>query len=168
LQPLSSPVYRLKRAFGATIWRAGPCAWSALLVGCTTVDPGTNFVVADVTFDADYFYCHVEPQYIFANNCGPGDSKYPPNSCHFNPAAVSGMGLIDHAAVDCDGGDHPVDLTQIGTGSPPQSNYVAVSSEMSRDYTVAPLLVRPSGNGHVTVINPQDPTVVTLLSTWAQ
>ncbi len=138
------------------------------LFGCTTVDPGPNFVVPDETFDADYFYCHIEPSFIFANKCGPGDpSQDKPNSCHFS-SAVTGMALIDHPTVDCGGGDHPVDTTQTGTGSPAQSNLEAVSIEMSRDYLTAPLFVRPTGYSHPRAIfSRDDPTVNQLLSTWA-
>jgi hypothetical protein len=133
-------------------------------------------VVNDVVFDANYFYCHVEPGLILAYSCGSGDSSKgdPSNGCHFNPSAVSGMALIDHPAVDCGGGDVPVDLTAIGEGTPATSNYEAVSLEMSRDYTTAPIYVRPSditGNppsAHPRVVFQQDDaTVVQLLSTWA-
>jgi hypothetical protein len=148
-------------------------AWAALLaplLGCTTVDPGPNYVVPSATFDEDYFYCHVEPEFIFAKSCGPGDPSKgdPPNGCHFNSAAVSGMQLINHPAVDCGGGDHPVDRTAVGSGSAAQSNYGAVSLEMNKDYRNAPLFVRPSGSNHPRVIfDPSDPQVNQLLATWA-
>lgn len=148
-------------------------AWAALLaplLGCTSVDPGPNFVVPNTTFDADYFYCHVEPELIFAKSCGSGDPSKgdPSNGCHFNSAAVSGMALINHNAVDCGGGDHPIDRTQIGTGSPAQGNYEAVSLEMNKDYTSAPLFVRPSGSNHPrTIFDANDPQVNQLLATWA-
>jgi hypothetical protein len=139
--------------------------------GCTSVDPGPNFSVADTSFDADYFYCHVEPDFIFAKRCGPGDPT-DSNSCHFTPSAVSGMVLINHTPIDCGGGDHPVDTTQIGTGSPAESNLEAASFEMSKDYTTAPIYVRPSGAGNALyhprkIFDPSDPTVIELLSTWA-
>ena len=143
------------------------------LWGCTTVDPGPNFSIADTSFDADYFYCHVEPEFIFAKGCGSGDpSKGESNSCHFTPSAVSGMVLLDHPRVDCGGGDHPVDRTQIGTGSPAQANLEAVSFEMSKTYTMAPLFVRPSGSGNALyhprqIFDPSDPQVNQLLATWA-
>lgn len=139
--------------------------------GCTTVDPGANFVVPNQTFDPDYFFCHVEPELLFAKKCGPGDSSQgdPPNGCHFNSSAVSGMALVDHAPVDCGGGDHPVDRTQVGIGSAPQGNLQAASLEMSRDYLTAPLYVRPSNNAHHPrqIFAPNDP-VVEVIKTWAQ
>jgi hypothetical protein len=148
-------------------------AWVALLaplLGCTSVDPGPNFVVPDTTFNEDFFYCHVEPELIFAKSCGSGDPSKgdPPNGCHFNSAAVSAMALINHPAVDCGGGDHPVGSTQIGTGSPAQGNYQAVSLEMNKDYANSALFVRPSGNNHPRqIFDRSDPQVNQLLATWA-
>jgi hypothetical protein len=135
-------------------------------------------VVSDVVFDANYFYCHVEPGLIIGYSCGSGDSSKGDNSngCHFNASAVSGMALIDHPAIDCGGGDVPLDPTQVGTGSPAESNLQAVTLEMSRDYTTAPLYVRPSDQGNGTcpppshprcIFNQSDSTVTQLLQTWA-
>ena len=141
----------------------------ASLAGCTSVDPGPNFVVPNQTFDADYFYCHVEPQFIMAYKCGPGDPGKGdnPNGCHYS-SSVSGMSLTAHTPVNCGGGDHPVDLTQVVSGSPAQGNLQAVSLVMSPDYTSAPVFVRPLGNSHPrAVFQMNDPTVNQLLSTWA-
>jgi hypothetical protein len=144
----------------------GILAATVSTLGCTSVDPGPNFVVPNSTFDPDYFYCHVEPQFIFAYKCGPGDAT-DNNSCHFS-SAVSGMALVNHPAVNCGGGDHPVDLTEIGTGSPAAGNYQAVSLEMSTDYLNAPLYVRPLGNAHPRqIFSSSDMTVTKILSTWA-
>jgi hypothetical protein len=170
LRPSCAPVYRLLVAAWMTTRRGVAIACLGPLLGCTSIDPGPNFVVPDETFDADYFYCHVEPQFIFANKCGPGDPSKgdPANGCHFNPSAVSGMALTDHPAVNCGGGDVPVDSTQTGSGSPAQGNLEAVSIEMSLDYMTAPLFVRPSGHSHPrAVFSENDPTVQMLLSTWA-
>jgi hypothetical protein len=139
-------------------------------MGCTTVDPGANFVVPNTTFDANYFYCHVEPQFIFANSCGSGDPSKgdATNGCHYNPSAVSGMPLLQHTPIDCGGGDVPLDMTQIGTGSAAESNLQAVSFEMSRDWMNAPVYVRPSGNTHPRqVFAPGDPNATMILSMWA-
>jgi hypothetical protein len=144
-----------------------------VLVGtcaCTSIDPGRNFSLPNVTFDADYFYCHVEPELIVAKHCGPGDPSQgdPSNACHFTASAVTAMDLFDHPAVDCAGGDHPATLTQIGSGSAAQLNYESVSREMSKDPQSAPVYVRPSGAYHPRhVFAPGDPVVLQLLSTWA-
>ncbi len=122
--------------------------------GCT-IDPGANFVIPLSVFNEDFFYCHVEPQYIYAaqTQCGAGGSGDNGN-CHFNSSAVSGMALIDHPLINCGGGDHPVQGDPAGSGavgpnSPANANFSAVSLEMSRncpDYAScqAPVLTRPT------------------------
>src|SRR5437773_6715573 len=95
-------------------------------LGCDTVDPGPNFVVPDERFDEDYFYCHVEPEVLFAKKCGSGEAGDNGN-CHFNASAVSGMALRDHPAVDCGGGDHPTSRAQVGAGGPAQGNLQAAT-----------------------------------------
>jgi hypothetical protein len=142
----------------------------ASLVGCTSIDPGGDFTPPITAFDPDYFYCHVEPGFIFANKCGPGDPSKgdAANGCHFNASVVTGMALRDHPPVNCGGGDHPVDQTQVGTGGPAQSNFEAASLEMSRQYTTAPIFVRPSGSNHPRpIFASSDTTVNSLLATWA-
>jgi hypothetical protein len=116
-------------------------------------------------FNADYYYCHVEPQFIVAQKCGPGQAS-DNGSCHFS-SAVSGMHLLTHPPVDCGGGDHPLDMTQ--TAGAAASDFQLVSFEMSRDYMTAPLFVRPSnGLNHPRVVfSPSDPVVNKILSTWA-
>jgi hypothetical protein len=149
-----------------TIWRGA--SWALLplsMISCTSIDPGANFVVPEEVFDADYYYCHVEPAFIFAKKCGPGDAS-DNSSCHYS-SSVSGMALLDHPPIDCGGGDHPLDVTS--TAGAAQSDFQAVSLEMSRDYMTAPLFVRPSnGLNHPRVVfSPSDPQVNQLLSTWA-
>jgi hypothetical protein len=159
----------------ATLW-AEALIGAVLLShsGCTTVDPGPNFVVPDQTFDADYFFCHVEPEVLFAKKCGPGDPSAPGatpadgnNGCHFNSSAVSGMALLDHPPVDCGGGDHPLSSTQVGSGSPAQGNLQAASLEMSQDYLTAPIYVRPTGTNHPRVVYQPDDPVVEIIKTWS-
>jgi hypothetical protein len=141
----------------------------AFAPGCSTVDPGTNFVIADQTFDADYFFCHVEPEVLVAKKCGSGDPAQgdAANGCHFNSSAVSGMALIDHPAIDCGGGDHPLDQTQVGANSPARNNLQAASLEMSRDYNTAPIIVRPTGHTHPRQVFDLNDPVVAVIATWA-
>jgi hypothetical protein len=166
----------VRRAVLTGLLGALPVVVCAAQSGCTSVDPGPNFQVQFVVFDANYFYCHVEPGLIVAYNCGPGDPSKGDsgNGCHFNSSVVSGMPLIDHPAIDCGGGDVPLDPTQVATGSPAQNNLQTVSGEMSKDYTTAPIYTRPSSfNGQPPGAHPRavfdqsDPTVIQLLSTWA-
>ena len=143
-------------------------AW-LLLSGCTTVDPGPNFVVPDEHFDSDFFFCHVEPEVLFAKKCGSGEPGTDPGGgCHFNSSAVSGMALVDHAPVDCGGGDHPVDRTQVGGQSAAAGNLTAASLEMSRDYLTAPIVVRPTGNNHPRAIFAKNDPAVDVIKAWAQ
>jgi len=172
-------LYRRAVAASRTVRRAAGATQLALLMCCgctnvdTTVDPGANFSIPNVSFDQDYFYCHVEPELVVAKRCGPGDPAVDsPNSCHFTASAVSGMALQDHSPVDCGGGDHPVSLSQVGTGGAAQANFEAVSLEMSKNYLSAPVYVRPSGSGGVLyhprqIFAPDDPAVNALLATWA-
>jgi hypothetical protein len=134
--------------------------------GCTTVDPGPNFVVPNQVFNADYFYCHVEPQVIFANGCGDKQA----GACHFS-SSVPQMQLIQHAPIDCGGGEHPVDPTTVGQGSFAYANYTAASFEMNRDYTSASFYLYPTQQeNHPLRIFPGDPNDpnVTIIATWAQ
>ena len=121
----------------------------------------------DEHFDSDYFFCHVEPELLFAKKCGSGDpsANDPQGGCHFNSSAVSGMALVDHPQIDCGGGDHPIDRTQLGAA---QGNLTAASLEMSRDYLTAPILVRPTGNNHPRAVFQKDDPVVDVIRTWAQ
>jgi hypothetical protein len=146
-------------------------ALATTFAACTTVDPGPQFVVPNENFDADYFFCHVEPELLFAKKCGPGDPSAGDTGggCHFNASAVSGLPLVDHPPVDCGGGDHPVDRAQIGAGSAPQNNLQSAVTEMSRDYLSAPLYVRPAtGRNHPRQIFPDSDPVVDVIKTWAQ
>ena len=133
---------------------------------CSTVDPGPNFVVPDEQFDADFFFCRVEPELLIAKKCGPGEGG-DNNNCHFNSSAVSGMALAPHPTVDCADG-HPTNRAQIGAGSAAQGNLQAASLVMSRDYTTAPIYLRPTGQNHPRTIFPKEDPVVDVIRQWAQ
>lgn len=139
------------------------------LTGCTSVDPGPNFVVPDEQFDADFFFCRVEPELLFAKKCGPGDpgAGDPPNGCHFNSSAVSGMAIAEHAPIAC-AGDRPVNRAQLGAGSAAQGNLQAASLVMSRDVGTAPIFLRPTGANHPRAIFAKDDPVVEVLREWAR
>ena len=95
-ESLRGPVPKVYRRFVAagTMTRRAVFVGGLLasLLGCTSIDPGSSLVVPITSFDSDYFYCHVEPQYIFgaAYKCGSGQAG-DNNSCHFS-SAVPGMG----------------------------------------------------------------------------
>ena len=139
-----------------------------LTQACTSVDPGPHFVVPDEQFDADFFFCRVEPEVLFAKKCGPGEPGIdPPNGCHFNSSAVSGMAIADHAPVDCVDG-RPVNRAQIGAGSAAQGNLQAASIVMSRDIATAPIYVRPTGANHPRTIFSKGDPAAEVLREWAR
>lgn len=141
---------------------------TVVLAGCSTVDPGPNFVVPDEQFDADFFFCRVEPELLVAKRCGPGDPAIDgSNSCHYNSSAVSGMTLRDHAPVTCANG-RPSDRTQLNPGGAAQANLQSVTLEMSRDVATAPIYVRPTGQNHPRQIFPPNDPVLDVLREWAQ
>jgi hypothetical protein len=151
-------VPRLRRC-GAAVALAFCVVGGSLAEGCTTIDPGSDFVIPPSTF---------EPQVLFAKSCGSGvTGTDPPNGCHYNSSAVSGMALIQHPAVDCGGGPTPLDSTQVGEGSPAFSNLQAASLEMSIDYLHAPIIVRPTGNNHPRQIFTLSDPVIPIIQTWA-
>lgn len=164
---LSSLAHQNARALGLVV---GLGLVSFLAQACETVEPGPNFVVADERFDPDYFFCKVEPDILFAKKCGSGDPGQGDraNGCHFNPAAVSGMALVQHPPVDCGGGERPVNRGQIGAGSPAQANLESASIVMSRDFSTAPIFVRPTGANHPRAIFPKNDPAADILRTWAQ
>ena len=142
---------------------------AAATSGCTTVDPGPDFVIPDEQFDADFFFCRVEPELIINKKCGPGDPAAgdPQNGCHFNSSAVSGMAISNHAPIDCQN-EHPTNRAQLGAGSAAQGNLQAVTLVMSRDVQTAPLFLRPAGQNHPRQIFPREDPVVEVLRQWAQ
>lgn len=122
----------------------------------------------DESFDADFFFCRIEPEILFAKRCGPGEPGVDPaGGCHFNASAVSGMALADHAPVPCQDG-RVSDRAAIGAGGPAQGNLQAASLAMSRDYLTAPIYLRPTGRNHPRVIFDRSDPVVDLLRQWAQ
>lgn len=162
---VSSRARLLATVFGGV----GGAACLGLAWSCTTVEPGPNFVVPDEQFDADFFFCRIEPELLIAKKCGPGDpgAGDQSNGCHFNSSAVSGMALANHAPVDCLDG-HPVNRGQVGAGSGAQANLQSVSLEMSRDYVTAPFFLRPTGQNHPRSVFPREDPVTDLIRQWAQ
>lgn len=141
--------------------------------GCAalvSVDPGTNYIVPPENFNANYFYCFVEPNVILGgatpNHVSCGDNGT--HGCHYSDK-VPEMQLQMHAPVTCANGV-PTDLTQVGAGSPAANNLSSVSIEMSTDWMNAPIYIWPTQlvSAHpVLVYPPNDTSVTKYLATWA-
>jgi hypothetical protein len=144
-------------------------------VSCTTVDPGPDFQLPTVQFNANYFFCVVEPQLIMGGLTGTPCGDNGSHGCHYSDK-VPEMALIRlPQPVKCSG-DVPVDQTQVATGTPAASNLATVSLQMNAVYTDAPIYLRPSLDipGHpVKVFSVQPPlsktdkAIVEILKTWA-
>lgn len=112
-------------------------------VGCTSVEPGQDIQIADVVYDANFYYCTVEPM-LFGQSCGPGDPGKGDGtgSCHFN---LTQFRLTDYnplVGTTCSG---PLTPT-VGIPSAATGNYSKAQIMMQIDPNLAPLLNRPTGN----------------------
>jgi hypothetical protein len=144
----------------------------ALISGsCTTVDPGPNFQLPTIQFNANYFFCVVEPQIIMGGltktPCGDNGS----HGCHYSDK-VPEMALEQLAQpVECAGGV-PVGqgVSDTASGTPAANNYASVSDQMNAIYTTAPIYLWPSqtiSDHPVMVFSTSDTAVVDIIKTWA-
>ena len=131
----------------------------------TTVDPGTDFNVADVVFDDSYFYCQVEPV-LFNSRCGPGDAAAGDASggCHYN---VTSYRLTDYTPLvgsTCNGNVvAPGTVTEAA-----RQNYQTSQARMKRDPEIAPLLQKPLRNApHPRQIFASDSAEADIIRQWA-
>jgi hypothetical protein len=150
-------------------WLPRPGAKLALVLlglgsACSTVEPGTQFAIAAVTYDANYFYCVIEPQVLMAKSCGAGDSsKGDTSGCH---ATVTHFRLNISATqpVACNGLT-PTDVVPPSS----QQNYQAAQGEMTLDYANAPLIAWPTQkfSGHPRQIFKDSDPEYGLIKDWA-
>jgi hypothetical protein len=134
---------------------------AAVQAACGHVDPGSDFQVASVVYDKNYFYCAVEPM-LFAQRCGPGDSGTDPaGTCHFT---IPRFTLTDHEPVRCTG--------NVPEGPIPreaQQNFQAAASKMSPNADDAPLLLHPTKQSrHPRLIFEADSPEAEVLRNWAE
>lgn len=117
------------------------CGDHGLLPGA--IDPGADFVVADVVFDSGFYYCRVEPVLV-TQRCGPGDPAAgdPANGCHHNVTSFRLTEYMPLVAERCNGG-----VTPAGGSIPAaaQQNYQSAQARMKRDPGRAQLLLRATG-----------------------
>jgi hypothetical protein len=130
----------------------------------TSIDPGSDFVQEDVTFDDEFYYCRVEPM-LFAQGCGAGAAGDPQNGCHFS---VTKFRLTDYMPRVSDGcrGDSlgPGALVPVAA----QQNYAAAQARMKRDPNLAALLLRPTGQAtHPRQIFAENSPEAAVIRQWA-
>jgi hypothetical protein len=134
---------------------------AAVQGACGHVDPGSDFQVASVVYDKNYFYCAVEPM-LFAQRCGPGESGTDPaGTCHFT---IQKFRLSDHEPVSCTGNvpDGPIPQEA-------QSNFQAAARHMLPDADDAALLRRPTKQDrHPRLIFEADSPEAEVLRNWAE
>jgi hypothetical protein len=156
---------------GLVVATALAIALLAPVAACDTVDPGPQFVVPPTQFDANYFYCTVEPQLIMGGltqkPCGDDGS----HGCHYSDKvpAMPLQALAGTGTVMCSGGS-PANPGDVASGTAPALNLASVSLQMSTSYTEAPIYTWPTQivPGHpIQVYSPTDAAVVDILKTWA-
>jgi hypothetical protein len=141
-------------------------------VGCgddgllpTSVDPGSDFVQEDVTFDDEFYYCRVEPV-LFEQGCGSGTAgKDPPNGCHYSVTKFRLTDYMPRVSESCQG-----DALAPGTSVPvaAQQNYAAAQARMKRDPNLAALLLRPTGKAtHPRQIFAENSPAAAVIRQWA-
>jgi hypothetical protein len=133
----------------------------------TTVDPGSDFVQEDVTFDDEFFYCRVEPMlFASAQSCGSGVAgKDPQNGCHFSVTKFRLTEYMPLVGGTCLGDAlGPTSTVPIAA----QQNYTAAQARMKRDPSLAPLLQRPLGNAqHPRKIFAENSPEAAVIRQWA-
>ena len=139
-------------------------ALPGLASACSTIEPGTEFSIAAVTYDENYFYCVIEPKVLMAKSCGTGDQSLGDTSgCHATVTHFR-LNVSNTTPVPCNG------LTP--TGAVPissQANYQAAQGEMTLDYPNAPLIAWPTQKfqGHPRQIFKPDSDEYNLIKDWA-
>ena len=131
----------------------------------TTVNPGSDFNVADVVFDDSYFYCQVEPV-LFNRQCGPGDAAAgdATGGCHYNVTSYRLTNYMPLVADTCMGNvTAPGSVTEAA-----RQNYQTSQARMKRDPEIAPLLQKPLRNApHPRQIFSSDSAEAEIIRQWA-
>jgi hypothetical protein len=138
-------------------------------VSCETVDPGPDFQLPTIQFNANYFYCVIEPELIMGGLTGTPCGDNGSHGCHYSDK-VPEMALEPlPMPVTCAAGV-PTNPTQVAQDTAAANNLAQVSLEMSAVYTTAPIYLWPTQSipGHpVKVYSASDPAIVAILKTWA-
>ena len=143
-------------AVSTTIWRGASLALLLLpRSGARPSTRGRTSSCPEEVFDADYYYCHVEPELIFAKKCGPGRARRTTGAATSARRSAAWRSSIIRRSTAAGATIRSTPRRRRGAA---QSDFQAVSLEMSRDYMTAPLFVRPSnGLNHPRVVfSPND------------
>jgi hypothetical protein len=131
----------------------------------SSVNPGSDFVQEDITFDDEFYYCRVEPM-LFQQGCGSGESgKDPQNGCHFSVTKFKLTDYMPRVSDSCAG-----DALKAGALVPvaAQQNYAAAQARMKRDPNLAPLLLRPTAKAtHPRQIFAENSPEASVIRQWA-
>jgi hypothetical protein len=141
-------------------------ALSFAVLGCDeTIDPGQDFSVADVIFDANFFYCRVEPM-IFGQSCGPGNGSGESSaSCHHTQTSFR---VLDYSPLVADGCSGDIVPSGVPIPSEAQQNYQRAQAKMNRDVNRAALYTKPTGIAeHPREIFTEDSPEADLIREWA-
>jgi hypothetical protein len=133
----------------------------------TTVDPGSDFVQEEVTFDDQFYYCRVEPMlFAAAQSCGSGVAGMDPaNGCHFSVTKFRLTDYTPKVADSCQGDAlGPTSVVPVAA----QQNYTAAQARMKRDPNLAALLQRPLGRAqHPRQIFAENSAEAEVIRQWA-
>jgi hypothetical protein len=140
---------------------------------CTTINPGPNYEVPQQQFDANYFYCVVEPQIIMGGLTGTPCGDNGSHGCHYSDKVPEMSLQALPAPVTCAGSGTtavPTNPSQTAAGTPAANNFSSVGEQMNAQYTTAPIYIWPTqlaGVHPIQVYKPSDTAVTNILSTWA-
>jgi hypothetical protein len=143
----------------------------ALVVGCggriESNNGGASNIDGSAVSDSGphlgsmYFYCVFEPQILMGGLTGQPCGGSGGGACHYS-GTVPAMALVPlPKPVACSGG-MPTASSQVGEGSPAESNYESVSLMPSTVYAVLTGTVP-----HPTLSFTNDPAVLAIYKTWA-
>jgi hypothetical protein len=135
------------------------CGEGGLLPG--SVERGSDFNIAEVVYDENYFYCVVEPMLV-SQQCGPGAAG-DNNGCH---STRTSFRLTDYMPLVADSCSGIVPGVQAPAAA--RQNYTASQARMNRDPELAPLLNRPTGEAaHPRVIFDSNSPEADVIRQWA-
>lgn len=125
-----------------------------------TVDLGDDFVAPELQLDADFFYCHIQPDVLSKHSCASGDAG-DNGGCHDSHSALRLLATDAPSPCDADG----VVVSAIPEAY--EANFEAVRFSVQSNPLDSPLYLRPLGRAsHPRVIFPDDDPAAELIVEW--